>query len=100
MAVPLSKETTARVAALFRRESERQSAIEMLRDRCGGDLPLWTDVSPQGLERIRFAVLKLSEGRMDSLRAAVTMACTDWRDALVAADFAEDPRAHLGWHPV
>jgi hypothetical protein len=48
---------------------------------------------------VRFAALKLSEGRLDRLEEAIKLAQTDWRDLLVAAGFAHDVEAHLNWLP-
>ncbi len=51
------------------------------------------------LDRIRLAVLKVSGGALDSLARAVALAQVDFRDALVAAGFADDVQAHLAWWP-
>jgi len=53
----------------------------------------------QSLERIRYAVLKLSHGDLAELRKAVESAQIDWRDVLVAAGFGNDVRAHGAWFP-
>ena len=50
-----------------------------------------------GLERIRFAVLKLSDGDVEKLDAAVNLAKTDWRDLLVAAGFGDSLTEHDCW---
>jgi len=99
MAVPLSSTTEQRLSAMFPGSQERDQARWLLEHECADELPLWWDVTSTGLERIRFAVLKLSEGSLDSLVEAVCLAQLDWRDALVAADFADDVDAHLAWHP-
>jgi hypothetical protein len=49
---------------------------------------------------VRFAALKLSAGGMDRLRKAIELAKTDWRDLLVAAEFANDVNAHKRWSPL
>lgn len=77
----------------------RQTAAELLVVECGVNLPLWRGTDPQGLERIRFAALKLSNGDLGELRRAVEIAKVDWRDVLVAAGFGHDPRAHERWFP-
>lgn len=51
------------------------------------------------LERVRFAVLKLSGGDLEKLRKAVKLAQTDWRDVLMAAGFGHDVNAHKSWSP-
>lgn len=65
--VPLSPETARRLNALFV-GAARQLAVDLLVTQCGGNIPLWTSTDPEGLERIRFAALKLSE--RESCRAA------------------------------
>ena len=48
-------------------------------------------------ERIRFAVLKLSEGDLKKSQTATEGAKVDWRDTLVVAGFAPDEVAYLAW---
>jgi hypothetical protein len=50
-------------------------------------------------ERIRFAAIRFSGGRLPRLREAIDLAALDWRDLLVAAGFAEDTTAHTSWQP-
>jgi hypothetical protein len=95
---PLSPETQRRLDALFVGPA-RQVAADLLVTQCGANLPLWTSTDPEGLERIRFAALKLSNGNLAELRRAVDIARIDWRDVLVAAGFGHDPRAHEHWFP-
>jgi hypothetical protein len=91
----LSPGTRRRVDLLFARE-HRDAAARLLVEQCGSDLPSWTRCDPRGLERVRFAALKVSEGDLERLRAAVALAREDWRDLLVAASFADDD-AHEAW---
>lgn len=49
------------------------------------------------LERIRCAVLKLSEGSIEKMREAIRVANEDWRDVLVVAGFGHRVLAHLEW---
>ncbi len=51
------------------------------------------------MERIRIAVWKLSDGSMSKLRMAAELPKSDWRDALAAAGFGDDPQAHKSWMP-
>ena len=95
---PLSPETQRRVDALFV-GAARDVAAELLVTQCGANLPLWIPTDPRGLERIRFAALKLSHGDLNELRRAIEIARVDWRDVLVAAGFGRDPRAHEAWFP-
>jgi hypothetical protein len=96
--IPLSPETQRRLEALFRGPA-CPIAAELLLTQCGANLPLWRRMDPEGLERIRFAVLKLSKGDVSELWRAVDIAKVDWRDVLVAAGFGNDPRAHERWFP-
>lgn len=96
--VPLSEETRRRVEILFDGE-DRELAERLLVEGCGSNLPLLKNLSPQKLERYRFAALKLSEGRLNKLRSAIALAKRDWRDLLVAAGFAHDIQAHERWLP-
>jgi hypothetical protein len=99
MATPvLSHETRHRLDILFEPE-EREEAAKLLAEQCGNNLPFLESLDAQGLERFRFAALKLSGGDLSRLRSAVELAKTDWRDLLVAAGFGEDPQAHVFWMP-
>ena len=71
----------------------------LLVEDCADNLPSWRDGTLDGLERIRFAVLKLSEGNLQKLLEAIYLAKVDWRDALVSAGFGDDTRAHEAWWP-
>lgn len=96
--VALSDETRQRLNATFPVEV-REEAEALLVEECGANLPFQQNASSDDLERIRFAALKLSRGTIDGLRDAVQEAQDDWRDLLVAADFAEDIHAHRKWTP-
>jgi len=96
--IPLSDECQARVDHLFslydRKEVER-----LLAEECGDKLPLYKVKAPEGYDRIRFAVLKLSRGKLDQLQKQIRSARRDWRDVLVSAGFANDPVEHKNWYP-
>ena len=72
-------------------------AQRLLVEECGTNLPFCDTQDAAGLERIRFAVLMLSEGDLDKLRAAIDRASADWRDVLVAAGFGYSLTAHDRW---
>ena len=96
--VTLSTECEAHVRELF--ESDDASYVrELLVSEVGPDLSFTKSRTPQSLDRLRFAVLKLSEGSLDRFDSAIDLAKTDWRDLLMAAGFGEDIRAHLSWRP-
>jgi hypothetical protein len=94
----LSSETQRRVDLLFG-PTTREEAAELLVTDCGNNLPSLEKLDEHGLERYRFAALKLSNGNLVRLRDAVELAKIDWRDLLMAAGFGEDARAHESWLP-
>ncbi|MDB4971392.1 MAG: hypothetical protein JWN44_7081 [Myxococcales bacterium] len=96
-AAALGEAITRRVARLFP-PSDRAAAILLLASECNEDLP-FLDNDPGTIERVRAACLKLSEGSLEKLGDAVSLSNTDWRDVLTAANFADDPTAHLRWLP-
>ena len=96
--VALSPDTLARVEILFGPE-ERDYARTILEQECANDLPFCAGLDAFGLERLRFAVLKLSAGDINQLRREIGQAKIDWRDTLMAAGFGEDVDAHRHWFP-
>jgi hypothetical protein len=98
MTTPLTKEVKFRISLLFQ-PNEIDSASELLANECGNNLPFCSKTTPAGLNRVRIAALKLSEGKLAKLREAVDLAKSDWRDLLVAAGFANDLHAHEEWLP-
>ena len=96
MGEALSPGTTRRIAALFP-AAQRAEIGSVLVAECGSTLPFADTLGATGIERVRFAVLKISGGSIDRLLSAVGLARQDWRDALVGAEFADDKRTHLAW---
>ena len=96
--VPLSSLTKKRLSEVFA-PNVVGAAVLMIESECGDNLPLMQGASPEQLERIRLAVLRLSRGNMDRLKSACELAKVDSRDALVAAGFGDDAKAHLAWDP-
>lgn len=94
----VTEETRLRISMLFKQD-EIGLVEELLRDECGANLPFLANLSSAELDRFRFAALKLSGGDLQRLEAAVKLAKADWRDLLIAADFADDVEAHLSWWP-
>jgi ABC-type siderophore export system fused ATPase/permease subunit len=94
----LSPETVRRMNALFA-PHQRDEVSRLLVEECGSNLPFLEEYDEFQLERFRFAALKLSEGNFQKLREAVQLAKIDWRDLLVAAEFADDVKAHDRWFP-
>jgi len=96
--IELSPAARERAGALFGEDDVAQ-ALRML-TQCTDDALLVSDVTKQGVDRIVFAMIRLSGGRLDRLEnIAIPLFRRDWRDLLVAADFADDIHAHETWQP-
>ena len=92
----LTEATREKVRELFPKEQYSEAA-KLLETECGNNLPFLQHESAEGLERFRFAALKLSQGSLEKLRSAIDLAKRDWRDLLVAAGFANSVDAHKIW---
>jgi hypothetical protein len=96
---PLSPETRRRLDVLFPGR-DRDEAARLLEEECGNNLPSCGMLDAAGMDRLRFAALKLSRGHLGKLKEAVELAKIDWRDLLMAAGFGEDVDAHRTWEPL
>ena len=95
---PLSSEAEKRVALLFGPNEQKQARI-MLEEECGYNIPGAREGSTMvTTDRVRFAALKLSQGKLDKLQFAVDLAKRDFRDLLMWVGFG-DPDAHTSWLP-
>jgi hypothetical protein len=94
MSAPLTTGIARRIAILFG-PNDIELVSSLLTDQCGPNLTEF----PELQERIRCAVLKLSHGDLNVLGRAIDLAKCDWRDALVAAGFGDDIKAHESWWP-
>jgi hypothetical protein len=96
--IELSPAARERIHALFR-EEDVADARRMI-TQCSDDALYISDAMRQGVDRIVFAMIRLSSGRLDRLEnVSIPLFRRDWRDLLVAADFAEDVHAHETWQP-
>ena len=95
---PLSPATRDRLNIVFA-PSDRAEAERLLVNECGNNLPFDQDSDQYQLERVRYAAMKLSHGKLDGLRQAIELAKTDSRDLLMGAGFGEDITEHLRWQP-
>ena len=93
--VPLSEGARQRLPLVFAPE-DRRPAQQLLENECGAGIGDFGD-APAAYDRVRFAAMKASHGRLEGLRRAVAMARTDWRDLLVEAGFADDATAYERW---
>ena len=80
---------------------EKLLVMSLLIDECGQNMATLPTCNSEDisafLERIHFAVLKLSEGDLTNFERAIELANTDWRDLLVSAGFESDINAHNTW---
>ncbi len=98
--IELSPLTRDRVLTLFK-TADVDGAERLLAHECAENLPMNSnDATPARLERVRFAAIRVSGGSLDRLREAIRLAQIDWRDLLIAADFALRVDAHERWHPI
>ena len=77
--------------------AQQEEVGRFLATQCGNNLPFCRDSDEHELERVRFAVLKLSRGNFDKLLKEVEQAQQDWRDTFVAAGFAHSATEHERW---
>lgn len=96
--VPLTEATLARIRALFP-PGQQAHVARVLEEQCADNLAFQQHTTPERAERIRHAVLKLSEGNLDKFTRSVAIANRDWRDALVWAGFGNNLEAHKQWFP-
>jgi hypothetical protein len=96
--VALTRLVEDRIYAVFD-ESVRDSAKHLILEQCGMGLPLMHTAIPKDYDRIRLAVIKLSDGTIEGLEQRIQEAHTDWRDVLLGAGFGFDEIAHLNWKP-
>ncbi|MEJ2238779.1 MAG: hypothetical protein P8X82_10820 [Gemmatimonadales bacterium] len=92
----MSPTTEDLVGRLFS-ASDIDEARQLLEEECAENLPLIHSPDPVGLERIRFAALRASEGDLAKLLKMVLLAQVDWRDLLVVAGFGYSTQAHAEW---
>ena len=96
MTPKLSPRTRQLVEKIFN-PKQIAEVTQWLEDECGNNIPFCDKSDEYEMERIRFAVLKLSHGNIKKLLAAIDEACMDWRDLFMAADFGHDVKAHEQW---
>jgi len=96
--IAISTDTNRRVEVLFPAE-DHETVRDILLTECGDNLPLVDPTFELLAERIRFAVIKLSGGKVTELHKWVGRAKTDWRDVLLEAGFASGIEDHLDWWP-
>ena len=92
----LSAAVRRRIPLVFRPEDCDAAAAALVRTNFG--MATWDDYH---LDRLRFAVMKLSGGALDALSKWIAAAeghgDGDWRDVLVTAGFADRVESHAAW---
>lgn len=88
---------TDQLVSKFFEAGDRLEATRLLVEECGNNLPFCKEEDEFKMERIRFAALRVSLGYLEDLQRAIAIAKSDWRDLLVAADFADSLTAHQTW---
>jgi len=96
--IELSEKTLDIINFLFSKE-DNEEVKELLKIECADNIPYCENNTKIEMERIRFSVLKLSEGKIAKLIEAIELAQTDWRDLFVIAGFGYDIDAHNKWKP-
>lgn len=94
--IALSPKTLRLVRTVFSGR-DRAAAARMLESECGEKAPFCDKQTSEGMERIRFAAIKVSGGRLKRLSEATRLAQIDWRDLLMAAGFGYTLTAHEEW---
>jgi hypothetical protein len=84
MALPLTPNIAKAIDRLFSGDS-REEVVRLLTERCADSLPNCRQLDEYSMEDLRFEVLKVSQGDLEKLRAAVQLANDDWRDLSAAS---------------
>ncbi len=97
--IELSKDTKALLEKLFPKTVDRKIISEKLRTKCADNIYTCSNGTPESMERVRFAVLKLfSESTKDhDIDYWIEVARTDWRDLFMIAGFGYDIHEHKKW---
>ena len=93
--IQITPTTIELVQYFFHKSSDQHEVIQYLENDCSDTV--WKKSSALEMERLWFAVLKLSQGKITLLVHAISEAQADYRDVLMAAEFGIDIEAHLRW---
>lgn len=92
----LSEKTRKIIHNLYQ-PGDTLEVCHLLENECSAKALSCEGWSPVEMERIHFAVLKLSNETTLDLDSSVNLAKTDWRDLLMSAGFGADLNAHVMW---
>lgn len=93
----LSRRTDQLTRRMFPREAVGHVRAR-LQIECGTEALGCDGSTPEQMERIHFAVIRLGAADVDALDRAIRLAQTDWRDLLMEADFGHSLTAHDEWY--
>jgi hypothetical protein len=92
--ISLSKNTEALINRLFSDRDIKEKLTKLLTEKCAENIPLCNNYTPEGFERIRFAIIKLFyEG--EDLNELIKLTGIDWRDLLMNAGFENNEEYYL-----
>lgn len=94
--IELTSKTKAAVERIFPKDMWLEVCEKLVKE-CGDNLPAVEASYTELAERIRFAVIKSSEGNYSKFLSCVDLAKEDWRDILVGAGFGDATSSHLRW---
>lgn len=90
-------ENTKKIVHRLYKSREAFKVCDILKTECGTEALSCEGWSPEQMDRIHFAVLKLSKEKVIDFDSAVELAQRDWRDLLTLAGFGHDLEAHERW---
>lgn len=97
MSIPLSKKTL-KILNILPVGTDRDKLAARLQEEISDNIPAWNHYTPEGLERIRFSVIRLICEQPESEETVFATARTDWRDLLMSAGFGQSPLEHEKWY--
>ena len=79
--------------------SDQDRVAMLLMHECADNLPFLEKTEAEDLQRIRLAVITLSQGQLKALQEWIDRAKVDWRDVLKAAGEPQTDTAYRAWRP-
>ena len=92
----LTNETKKIIEILFP-GTYASEVTQLLIEECGNNIPFCENHTPEEMERIRYSVLRTSNGNFDFLKNGIELAKRDWRDLLLNAGFGYNIKEHKKW---
>ncbi len=95
--IALSERTRSLISKMFSK-SDGIVISDMLYRAVSANISFCANSSPEDMERIRFAILKMTKHSPLNLAVGIYLAQSDWRDLLMAAGFGDDATQHMIWY--